>query len=70
MEKSNPRQLLLSVFLMVIASNLLWAGGKADDFAFEPVSGESHWTYTVNLEELEGKRLRSSGIYGRLPWVW
>ena len=31
----------------------LFAGGKAEDFAFEPVSGESHWTYTVDLEELE-----------------
>ena len=32
---------------------MLFAAGSSDEYPFVPVSGESHWSYTVNLEDKE-----------------
>lgn len=40
------------IFLASVFTSNLFAGGKSD-IEPTPVEGESHWTYTVNLDELE-----------------
>jgi len=39
--------------LLLAASLPLFASGKTEEYPFEPVSGNSHWSYTVNLDDLE-----------------
>ncbi len=39
--------------LMFGAFSSLFAGGKGDEYPSESVSGNSYWTHTVDLEELE-----------------
>jgi len=41
------------MLVMLAVSLPLFAGGKTEEYPFEPVSGNSHWSYTVNLDDLE-----------------
>ena len=47
------KELSLATLLLVLSGSLLFAGGKSDEYPPEPVDGNSHWTHTVNLDELE-----------------
>ncbi|MDT8299671.1 MAG: Ig-like domain-containing protein, partial [Spirochaetaceae bacterium] len=47
------RRALFSIVLIVSGVAALFAAGSSEEYPFEPVSGESHWSYTVNLEDKE-----------------
>ncbi len=43
----------VAVLFLFLGTSALFAGGKSEDFPFEEVSGNSHWTYDIDLDELE-----------------
>jgi hypothetical protein len=44
---------VLMLLVILTCSTRIFAAGSSDEYPFEPVSGESHWSYTVNLEDKE-----------------
>ena len=46
-------KMVLFCITLITLSASLFAGGKSEEYPFEPVSGNSHWSYTINLDELE-----------------
>ncbi|MCG8453644.1 MAG: Ig-like domain-containing protein [Spirochaetales bacterium] len=53
MNKNHHKKsaVILPLFFAVLLP--LFAGGNAEEYAFEPVDGDSHWSFSINLDELE-----------------